>query len=133
VWRNNVMADGAGAYGFQGGDTEERLSALDRIDIDHNRLFELQAPVVVTDHVVFAAVLDTLAQWQARGNDESSSEGDAGFVDYAGRDLRLTEASACRNAGTDVLDLQGLGPDATIHLGAYISDDQTDTIGIRVR
>lgn len=131
VWRNNVVAESAGAYGFQGGDEAERLGALDRFDIDHNRFADVDGIVVVTDHVAFAAVLDALADWQARGNDESSSLGDPGFVDQAARDLRLADDSECRGAGLDVLDLQGLGADAPIHIGAYITDDQSDVVGIR--
>jgi hypothetical protein len=131
AWRNNVIVGSAGGYGFQGGDQGERLAAVERFDIDRNRFFEVEAPVVVTDHVVFAAVLDTLAQWQARSNDENSSEGDPEFVDLEARDLRLQRGSECRDAGTDYLDLQGLGTDAPIHLGAYITQDQSDVIGIR--
>jgi hypothetical protein len=131
MWRNNIVASMAGAYGFYGGDEAERLAGLDRIDFDDNRFFEVGAMVVVTDHVVFASVLEELAAWQARGNDERSSSADPGFVDLAGRDLRLAAGSSARGAGVDVLNLRGGGTSAPIDLGAYVTGDPSETVGIR--
>lgn len=127
--RNNVFAEMAGAYGFHGGDEAMLLGALGRMDFDRARFFDLGALVAVTDHVVFAGVVDTLPEWQARGEDGASTLGDPGFVDAATRDVHLSATSPCRGAGVDVLGLLGGATTASIDLGAYVTDG--DQIGIR--
>jgi hypothetical protein len=61
------------------------------------------------------------------------------LVDPEGNDFRLSDLhQAIGNAtspgldlGTDLLNLQGGGPDTTINAGCYIRADQSDQIGVR--
>lgn len=130
LWRNNISMGMAAPYGFYGSGTGAR-TGLERLDFDYNRFHEIRALVVSTDSVGFEPIVDSLSEWQGLGHDPHSTQGDPGFIDYAQRDLRLRSDSACRNAGTDYLNLRGNSVGAPIHQGAYITDDQSDVIGIR--
>lgn len=76
---------------------------------------------------------DSLASWQAAGQDVGSLRGDPMFRDAAAGDLRLMDASPAMTAGRDVLQLLGGSADAPIPMGAYITPDQNDVIGVRPR
>jgi hypothetical protein len=75
----------------------------------------------------------TLAEWQAAtAFDDFSLESDPLLVSSAwnNADLgKLQSASPARNAGIDVLNLNGGGTSATCHMGAYSNDNVV--IGIR--
>ncbi len=81
------------------------------------------------------ASLQTLAQWVASTiYDDNSSEADPLLVSstWGSADLgKLQTASPCRNAGVDLLNLLGGGTAGAINVGAYITSDMSDVIGIR--
>ena len=46
---------------------------------DGNQMYDMPAIVAVTDHVVYASVLSTLPEWQARNHDAQSAFADPGY------------------------------------------------------
>jgi len=71
---------------------------------------------------------NTLNEWKiASGQDSdipTSFVGNPLFVDEANGDYRLSIGSPARGAGVDILNLQGLGVNAPINLGAYITGNE---------
>lgn len=63
----------------------------------------------------------TLAQWQARGNETGSIEGDPLFIDSANDDYRLNASSPGLGMCPDYL---GIGPGGNINAGAHISENE---------
>jgi hypothetical protein len=76
-----------------------------------------------------------LGDWKKIGQDTHSLFGNPRLRDRKGGDFRLEANSPVRATGSqpglDVLNLQGSGPTAPINMGAYITADMTDVIGIR--
>lgn len=76
-----------------------------------------------------------LTAWRKLGQDVHSFVGDPRFRGLKTGDFRLEPNSAVRATGShpglDVLNLQGQGTDAKIHMGAFVTDDMSDTIGVR--
>jgi hypothetical protein len=71
--------------------------------------------------------VSSFTTWQSSyGQDTNSSYGsDPQFVDVSGEDFRLDSGSSARNAGLDILDLNGNGStDDMITVGAYITGDE---------
>jgi hypothetical protein len=76
----------------------------------------------------------TLAQWQAAGFDASSLSSSPQLVSstWGSADLgKLGASSPARLAGVDLLNLRGLGTSAQINIGAFITADNSDVLGIR--
>jgi hypothetical protein len=75
----------------------------------------------------------TLAQWVAATDwDDFSSTANPLLVSstWGNADLgKLQAGSPCRNAGVDILNLNGGGTSAACHIGAYSSDGVV--VGIR--
>lgn len=73
--------------------------------------------------------------WRKLGQDVNSLVGDPRFRNKGDGDFRLTDTSRVRAAGpspgVDILNLRGQGATAPINMGAYITDDMSDTIGVR--
>jgi hypothetical protein len=87
----------------------------------------------LTGDAAVRAGLRTLAQWVAGSvYDDFSSEANPLLLSTTWGDAnlgRLQSGSPCRNAGIDVLSLNGGGTNAACHVGAYSRDDVV--IGIR--
>ena len=80
----------------------------------------------------FDDFVTSFAKWQRRyGQDANSTDNtDPLFVDAAGGDFRLQPTSSARNAGRDVLDLDGDGiTTEPVNAGAFVTD--TEVIGVR--
>ena len=73
--------------------------------------------------------------WRKLGQDAHSLIGNPRFTNADSGDFRLAANSPVRatgaNPGLDILNLRGQGTTATINMGAYITDDMSDTIGVR--
>ena len=76
-----------------------------------------------------------LPGWKKTGQDTHSYFGSPRLRDPKNGDFRLAANSPVRatgaNAGLDAFNLQRTGQTARINMGAYITADMTDTIGIR--
>lgn len=119
-WHNNIFHTLTGARVY-GGDIDPAL--IERMTFDYNGYF---ACPNIKQGVSFAA-------WQSTwGNDAHGTDADPLLVDPANRNLRLGSSSPYRNAGIDVLNLLGQGTSASINLGAYITSDMSDRIGVRI-
>lgn len=85
--------------------------------------------------VLSRAGLRTLAQWVAStAFDDNSSEASPLYVSSTLGDAdlaKLQAGSPARNAGVDFLDLLGGGTSAPINMGAFITANMSDVIGIR--
>lgn len=73
----------------------------------------------------------SFTDWQNAGLDPNGTTADAQFVDYAGGNYRVQAGSSANNRGIDILNLKGAGTSGPIRSGAYITDDQSDVLGIR--
>lgn len=73
----------------------------------------------------------SLAAYQAAygGMDANAISSDPSFVDASAKDFRLAGGSPCLSLARDVLNITGLGVNATIAAGAYPTG--SETIGVR--
>lgn len=92
------------------------------------------------DHNCYASGFDnyaggSLGPWRKLEQDVHTFIGNPRFQDMSAGNFRLQPNSPVlatgSHPGLDVLNLQGKGPDAKINMGAYVSPDMSDTIGIR--
>lgn len=78
-----------------------------------------------------------LGAWRSLGLDVHTHIGNPRLRDARSGDCRLQPNSPIRAGGShpglDVLNLLGAGPTGRINRGAYITDDMSDTIGVRPR
>lgn len=68
----------------------------------------------------------SLSSWQSRFNQDTvgTSENNPMFTGSGSQDYHLSANSTLRNAGVDVLNLQGRGVDAAVDIGAYVTGDE---------
>jgi hypothetical protein len=124
MYRNNIFVGIATAWEIYQGDY---ASSYGKSDIAYNRYF--------TVNTFYNIGNLNLSAWKNLGADAFSSEGDPLFISANNRDFRLQSGSSVLrtgvNRGIDILNLQGEGTSASINLGAIISSNQSEVVGIR--
>lgn len=119
VYKNNISSGTSeGAIAFNGVPNDKT-----RFDSENNLFWSYGSMALTTN------ATHTLANWKSTfGQDTAapaSINADPGFVNLAGRDLRLGVSSPARGLGRDVLDLNNNGSTTDlIPAGAYVSGNE---------
>lgn len=119
IFRNNIVSHSAIA--IQGEDITDVRGA----SFSHNTYFSND----VLARIFYANY--TMNGWQSNFDQDlaGSSEADPVFTNATAGDFGLGDASPLRNAGIDVLNLQGTGTTVPINIGAYVTGDEIIGVG----
>lgn len=110
------------------------------IHVQYGNFTEASFKKMVIDHNCYSSGFRNYAgmdfgQWRRLGQDANTHVGNARLRNATDGDARLEPNSPVRAGGSkpglDVLNLLGKGETGKINMGAYITEDMSDTIGIR--